>query len=509
MAAFHAICSKCGRSIFTEGKDETFYCPYCGEPLTRSGLAAEGNVVNVEQARSDYATAHGYFNAGDYAMACMYFERVCAADRNNFFADYFRRLSDIRRKRQEGKLCGAEFIMDMLTEPVAKMKLTSQPQSVKRGFLLHAFSEAEALLGALYDTIGAIYSKPEDIDRARAEYIAMGRECRRLTMLDRDVALLDDPEVGGHAVSVCEVVIKALQKAVSFISVGDVLSEPSEQICGEAKALYGVFIHFARSVRPGYNVGGCDAVYADNRAYNEIAKKAIAEYTAVNRTDARKQLTTKGKPFDDMIYRCRSAFDYTYNTIFVCPGGRTGGKEEEALITDAFAFAVQLLLPRTTLGIDGYAEVSAMDLASLSEFSRKLNALIGELETINRPLLDAQLEKLYSAVCDCVRYRYNDEEPRMRREIDAARLGKNKQYFHYRNLLYGLVCASAAALTRIVPYTSRRQSERIRLLRAGKQAADGLLYLFGYKLEDIESVPKFASLAEIYGCLNTDLKAMS
>ena len=31
-------------------------------------------------------------------------------------------------------------------------------------------------------------------------------------------------------------------------------------------------------------------------------------------------------------------------------------------------------------------------------------------------------------------------------------------------------------------------------------------YLFGYKLEEMERVPKFAPLAEIYGCMNTDLK---
>lgn len=506
MSAIHAICSHCGRSIFAESDGDKFSCPYCGQALERSELAAEGNIIDVEQAKADYTEAHEFFSAGDFVMAGICFDKVRKADKNNFFAEYFYRLSDIRRKRQEGKLCGAEFVVDMLTASVAKMKLTAQPQSVKRGFLLHIFAEAESLLTALYDTIGSIYGKPENIDQARKEYIVMGRDCRRLTLLDRETAMLDDPEVGGHVIAVTEVAIRALQKAVSFISVGDVLSEPGEDVCNEAKALYGVFIHFARSVRPGYNVGGCETVYAENRAYNEAAKKAIADYTAVNKSDARRYLTTRGKEFDDMIYRCRSAFDYTYNTIFVCPGGRTGGKDEEALIRDSFLFAFQLLLPRAVIGPDGYAEVSAMDFRTLSDFSRKLNALISELELMNKQQLDADLEHLYGGICDSVRYRYNDEEPRMRKEIEDARMNKNKQYFHYRNLLYGLVSASSVALTRIVPYTGHRQSERIRLLKTGKQAADVLLYLFGYKLEEMERVPKFAPLAEIYGCMNTDLK---
>ena len=124
-------------------------------------------------------------------------------------------------------------------------------------------------------------------------------------------------------------------------------------------------------------------------------------------------------------------------------------------------------------------------------------------------MLDSSLERLYSSVCEAVRYRFNEEEPRLRREIDEARMQKNRKYFHYRNLMFGIVCASAAALTRIVPYTGHRLGDRIRLLKIGKQAADVLLYMFGYRLEDIEKVPKFSSLTEIYGCINTDLKLLS
>ena len=35
------------------------------------------------------------------------------------------------------------------------------------------------------------------------------------------------------------------------------------------------------------------------------------------------------------------------------------------------------------------------------------------------------------------------------------------------------------------------------------------MYIFGHRLEEIEKVPKFRRLAELYACINTDLKAMA
>ena len=509
MPAIHAICYHCGKSFFVETGGSVFPCPNCGKRLEYSELSARGDVVDVQQAKADYAAAHSYFDAGDFAMAGKYFDRVRHLDRNNFFAEYFYRLSDIRRKRQEGKLCGAEFVIDMLVESITKMGLSCQPQSVKRGFLLHAFSEAEALLGALYNTISSIYDKSGDLETARKEYMIMGRDCRRLTIVDRQAAMLDDPEIADHVTSVCEMAINAVQRAVSFISVGDVISKPSPEICDEAKSLYSVFIHFIRSYDHGYRIDGCTEIYADNKAYDLEARSAIEAYSRINRADAKRGLTTPGTEFNDMIYRCNSAFDYVYNTVFVCPGGKTGGKAEADLICDALDFAVQLLLPRAVENEDGDVDISVMDYPALGDFARKFNAFASEMEVTDKQRLNDCLEKLYGALFESVRLRYNEEEPRMRKEIEEARVRKNKRYFHYRNMLYALICVSAVGLMRIIPYTGHRLGDRIRLLKAGRQAAEDLLYLFGYNLEEIERIPKFSSLTDIYAGINTDIKSLS
>ena len=507
MPSIHIICANCGKS-FVAARGEEVTCPYCGKNFTLTELTAQGKIVDADKARSDYATAHGYFDAGDYEMAGIWFGKVRKADPNNFFAEYFYRLSDIRRKRQEGKLCGAEFIMDLLLEPMAKMSYSGQPREICRGFLLNALSETSSLLSALYDTRGAIYGKPEDADSARQEYITMGNDCRRITVADRRIAMLDDEEIGNLVISICETVVKALVRAVSFIPVGKALSQPSAEICSEAKTLYGVFSHFVRSFRPGFTLAGSDAVYAENAAYDEEAVRSIAEYDRINKQNARKGLSTFSAQYDDMIYRCKSAFDYVYNTVFVCPGGNAGGESERALLCDALIFAEQIVMPRVYADQDGLT-VTAPDFDSLIAFSRKFGAIAEELKALDKQSLDASIEDIYEKICDSVRLAYNAEQPRMRREIDEDCARKNKMYFHYRNLLFGIVSASAFALTRIVPYTGHRKGGRIRLLKAGKQAADDLLYIFGHRLEEIEKVPKFRRLAELYACINTDLKAMA
>lgn len=509
MPAIHAICYHCGKSIFVNADRGDFLCPNCGKPLTYHELVARGNVVNVAQAKADYAAAYEYFKSGDFVMAGRYFDKVRETDRNNFFAEYYYRLSDIRRKRQEGKLCGAEFVIALLMEPVEKMKAACQPISVKRGFLLHAFSEAESLLNALYDTIGVIYGNSGDIDSARKEYLIMGRDCRRLTMIDREAAMLDDSEVSGHVISICEIAINAIQRAVSFIPRGIELNKPSAVTCDEAKALYSVFIHFLRSVRTGYRVAGCGQVYADVKAYDKEAFSSIEAYSLINKVNAKRYLITQCNEYNKMIYQCQSAYEYIYNTIFVCPGGRTGNKSECELICDALTFAEKLLLPRAELNADGDVDITAMNYSALIEFSRKFNTFLSEMEQIDKSLLNERLEKIYERLFDFVRVRYNEEEPRMRREIEDARMRKNKRYFHYRNMLYALVCASAFGLTKIVPYTSHRLGDRVRLIKAGRQAAEDLLYMFGYNLEEIEKVPKYSALTDIYACMNTDLKSMS
>lgn len=509
MPAIHAICYHCGKSIFVNADRGEFLCPNCGKPLTYQELVARGDVVNVAQAKADYAAAYEYFKAGDFVMARRYFDKVRETDRNNFFAEYYYRLSDIRRQRQEGKLCGAEFVIALLMEPVDKMKAACQPISVKRGFLLHAFSEAESLLHALYDTIGIIYGNSGDIDATRKEYLIMGRDCRRLTTISKEAAMLDDPEVSGHVISICEIAISAIQRAVSFIPRGVELNKPSAEICDDAKALYSVFIHFLRSIRTGYRIAGCEQVYADVKAYNKETFLSIDTYSLMNKANIKRYIITPCNEYTNMIYQCKSAYEYIYNTIFVCPGGRTGEKSECDLISDALIFAEKLLLPRAEINADGDVDITAMSYSALFEFSRKFNTFISELQQINKPLLDERLEEIYELLFDCVRVRYNEEETRMRREIEEARMRKNKRYFHYRNMLYALVCTSAFGLTKIVPYTEHRLGDRVRLIKAGRQAAEDLLYMFGYNLEEIEKVPKYSALTDIYACMNTDLKLMS
>ncbi len=509
MSAFHAICPACGKSLYLESNREDIYvCPFCGRSVTFSELMASGNLIDVDRAKTEYGRAHEYFSRGEFQSAEKCFGKVREIDKNNFFAEYFYRLSGIRHLRQTGKLCGAEFIVELIEAPLAKMSNTDQPDQIKRGFLLHAFAEVESLINALYETIDNLFSKADEVSNGRKEFLSMARDCRRLTLLDRKTAMLDDKEIASHLIVLCNTVMKGLQSVVAYKFTEGRINIPDATKCEEARAYFGVYYHFVRSLDAEYKPSYPEHIYKENSQYNKLAENEVEKYGS-ECVDHSSRLCESGARLTDMLYHCRSAFDYTYNTIFGSLGVRSGSSAGGELLKDAVFFARELVMPRVYKGADGQLVFDSADIITLRDICRKLNLICAELEKTDKAGLNAELEDMYSDIYDLARYHYTEVIQSAKREFSDIRILKNKQYFFCRNFLYGIVCSSVIALTQSVSYVAPRSGERIKLLRLGKQAAEDLLYLFNFKTEEIEKAAKFADLTKIYGFINTDLKAIS
>lgn len=509
MSAFHAICPSCGKSLYLESNREDVYvCPFCGRTINFSELMASGNLIDVDRAKTEYGKAHEYFAQGDFQLAEKCFDRVREIDKNNFFAEYFYRLCNIRALRSEGKLCGAEFIVGLIEAPIAKMALTDQPDQIKRGFLLHAFAEAESLIAALYGTVSELFSKADELVTGRKEFLAMARDCRRLTLLDRRTAMLDDKEVASHVISLCNTVMKGLQNVVAYKYTENRIFVPDASQYDEARALFGVYYHFVRSLDSDYRLPYPENIFAENAEYNKLAEEEVSKYDA-ECTDRAAHTCESGKRLTDMLFSCRSAFDYTYNTVFNSLGSRVGVPANSELLPEAIGFARELVMPRVYKGADGQLVFDSADFKALRDLCRKLNVICSELEKTDKNRLNIALEEMYSGIYETARYHYSEVVQSVRREFPDIRIQKNKQYFFYRNFLYGIVCSCVIALTQSVSYDKHRTGDRVKLLRLGKQAADDLLYLFNYKTEEIENAPRFADFTKIYGFINTDIKALS
>lgn len=509
MSAFHAICPSCGKSLYLESNREDVYvCPFCGKNITFSELMTSGNLIDVDRAKTEYGRAHEFFEQGDFKAAEKCFDKVREIDKNNFFAEYFYRLCNIRFLRQSGKLCGAEFIVGLIEAPLAKMGYTDQPEQIKRGFLLHVFAEAESLINALYETVSNLFSKADDVATGRKEFLAMARDCRRLTLLDRRTAMLDDKEVCSHLIMLCNTVMNGLQNVVAYKYTDNRMFVPDESQYDEARALFGVYYHFVRSLDAEYKLPRPEQIFKENSDYNKLTVNVIDKYRS-ECTDRALHICQSGARLTDMLYHCRSAFDYTYNTVFNSLGVRSGASAGDELLPDAIFFAHELVKPRVYKAADGQLVFDAADTKTLRDLCRKLNVVCAELERTDRNRLNIALEEMYADIFEISRYHYTEVVQSVRREFPDIRIQKNKQYFFYRNFLYGIVCSGVIALTQSVSYDKHRTGDRVKLLRLSKQAAEDLLYLFNYKTEEIENAPKFNDFTRIYGFINTDIKAMS
>lgn len=507
MSVFHAICPRCDKSVYLgRTREDRYICPHCGRSFSYAELQTSDNLVDVEAAKIEYGRAQQYFAKGDYREAEKHFDKVREIDRSNFFAEYFYRLCEIRAINETGKLCGAEIIVSLIDEPIVKMSKTSQPDRVKRMFVLHAFTEVRKLLEELFAAIARIYSGSDELENRRKEYLIFARGVRRVTLVEKESAMLVDNDIRYNVVAVCDLAIRALRRVSSGAIRNSVLCLPTSQQYDEARALFGVFAHFLRSINPGYVFSSGSDSFTDNMAFNRNVRGVVADYDRENKPYSHEFLSLKGEKLTHMLYFCRTAFDYTYHTVFNSLGGRKRSPETISLMKDALFFARQLLLPRVSVDADGMKSFDVPDFDKLREFAVFLRGICSELALDDKASLAAEAEEFYSLVFEIVRHHYGLEAQKLKAELELARAQKNKKYFYYRNFLFGVVACSTLALTEVVSFYSHKKNDRIKLLRYGKDAADDLLYLFDYRIEDIEKIPKFASLPAIYGYINTNLR---
>ena len=508
MSVFHAICPRCDKSLYLgRNREDEYVCPHCGRSFSYAMLQTSDNLVDVEAAKIEYGRAQQYFAKNDYRTAEKHFDKVREIDRSNFFAEYFYRLCDIRSINETGKLCGAEIIVSLIDEPIVKMAKTPQPDGVKRMFLLHAFTEVRKLLEELYTAIAGIYAGDDELETRRKEYLIFARGVRRVTLIDKDAAMLNEKDILSPVVAVCGLALRALRYVAAGSIRNSVLCLPTSPQYDEARALYGVFSHFLRTVSPNYVFPDDSETLAENFAFNRKVRVIVSEYERENKPYERGFLSVKGEKLTHMLYYCRTAFDYTYHSVFNRLGGRGRTPETLALMKDALYFAQKLFMPRVSVDADGGKVFDIPDFNKLRRLSAFFNNFCTELALADKNALAADLDDFYSDLFELVRYHYGMEVPKLKAELGISRAQKNKKYFYYRNFLFGIVSCATVALTEVVAFDAHRMGDRLKLLRYGKDAADDLLYLFDYHIEDIEKIPKFASLPAVYGYINTNLRA--
>ena len=505
MSVYHAICTGCRMSVhFERTREDVYACPYCGRSFSYAELSASCSLVNVEEARNEYVRAQHFFSKRDYKNAELLFDKVRAMDRNNFYAEYYYRLCNIKVANSEGRLCGAEVIILLLDAPIEKLVRSALPQSIRRMFLVHAFKQVYELMKELFEAIGRMYPRSVEREQRNKEYLMYARGARRITLLDPQTAMLGDEEIAVDAVSVCDLAMCALRR-VSAASVVDMRLElPPQAVYDECRSLFSVYRHFATKTVPGYVFPHYRESYAELAAFTAKADAFIADYSRICGDGLTRGLSVQGDKLTHMLHFCRVGFDYIYFTVFRSFGCRTDEEEAAKYLCCAVRYALQLLTPRVFSGEDGPAFGDVSDEADA--VVRPLGTVCSELAVIGKPSLASVLEKFYADVYLLVARHYGDEKARISTELEYAKSAKNKRYFYYRNFLYGVAKCARPAFAETVPFTDHRRGDRLKLLRLCKSAADDLLYLFDYRTVEMEKNPKFADLPDLYADINTNIR---
>lgn len=505
MTEFHAICPECNTSVrFERNEDDAYLCPRCGRVLYYKNLQSGGCIVDVERAEQAYAEGKYALMRFEFREAESKFADVCKIDRNNYFADFFRRLSAIKALRAGGRLCGTEIILSLLKDPIEKMSRTLHPEAMKLEFLLYAFDETIVLLNELLDGIGRLYTSIGHDDDRRKEYLLFASGVAELTSLPAEAAMFANAEVAEKAATVCDIGLRALQFVISGRMYRTELRIPSKESETEARALYAAFCSFLKTYAPNHALTFDEEAIRENEKFNRAVLDRVAKYNDSNRALAKRHLCLAGDGLLYLRYYCRTAFTYGYYTLF---RGLRAEREANAvgLMKSSLRCAFEVLRPRFYAGADG-VETDAMNHAELSEFARCFNDMCAEFAEISAADATVLFDAFFREVYEDVSFHYAEEIGLPKIDFPALRRGKNGQYFHIRNFLYGVVCCAALALPSVVVFYRHRTSDRVRLLKLGHVAGEHLFYLFGGRTAAMENIPKFADFPAMFNQIDTYLR---
>lgn len=508
MSDFYAICPECRRSLhFERTGDDVYPCPVCGRSFSYAELGSAGNIINVAAAKLSYGNARSLFDNGKYAEAEKEFEKACEFDCNNFYAEYFRLLCGIMQINGSGSYSGAEIIISLLGDPIEMLSRACQPESVRRSFLITAFRQTYSLLTGLFDAIEKIYSGRSDAGQRVSEYMTLARAVKKVTLIDYNDGMLADKEIGELAVSVCDIAMHALSRVVT-VKISDFdLHIPETSLRDECRALFAAYSIFVRKIVPEYVFPHYKENFAEVESFFAKADESIATYRRISSYD-NSYTDVKSDELSDMLHSCRTAFTFSYYTLFYGLGVRLSGKDSVSLMLKAVGYALEAMKPRIYDDGNGDKTIEIGSLSEAKTASENLCTVIAELKVSDVSGLVGVLEKFYDELCAVIHTHYGSIQAKIDASLEYIRMTKNKRYFYYRNFLYGIVCSAIPAFNEIIPVGEYRIASRNRLLRYCKTAADSLLFMFDYRSNEIEKQPKYSDLTTIYAYLNTNIKSL-
>ena len=502
MSELNAICIHCGKSVnFQRNGEDRYVCPYCARSFSYVELTTLGNIVDYESARMEYVKAQQYFAKGDYQNAEIYFNHVRDYDKNNFFAEYFYILSGLLLHGHVGRVLGLQTVMSLIDLPIVKMVNSSQPNDTKKMFLVRLFTDLYSMIKKHYEAIDDGSRNVRESERADEAYLNFAKKIRAITLLDVEAVMAKEQDIGNKIVSICDLAMKACERVQSVRSINGNLVYPSAQAYDEAKSLFSVYSYFVKKIVPSYMFPHYKASKRDLNSYLDSVIVEISEFH--KKHDVKGE--DDGKNFEHISNLCKSALSYTYHTLFNMATLRKN-EDSSQILLKAIGIALELFVPNVSVDTNKSINITSPILNDYETITGDLNNLIYASVLNTKEKTDALLKSFFARLYDIVFRYYGSQKFKIKSELDFARSRKNKAYFYYRNFLYGIVCTALPALNDVIAYVEHKSADRINLLKTCKEACEDLLFLFDYRMSEIEKTEKFDKLRTIYSQIITSIK---
>ncbi len=510
MDRLYAICPHCEKSIFVaENADGNGVCSACGQALHFPTLRQNGWLIDAESADSEYEAARQYFMNNDFKEAGVHYQKTLTYNRNHYLAEYYAALCDVYENEDRADYDMAGVLTGALVRSVRKMGLCQINVQGRIDFLGAVLNQAYILLSSYFNRIYENYEKTELWDILRDKCLLLAVAVRELTNVEKEALMVFDGSIAKSLVGLADLAICACRKVVQSHLVGDAkLDLPTDHAYEKAKACYDVLLYYASSLDPTYSVSGYKPDYTGNLLYNQSVLSVWNRYNSENKSAGKKYLSTPGELLDGFRKSAMVAVQFSHHTCFKSLATDKGEQARIALINDAISFCFELLMPRIHINAEKKVVIDVKTYAQACDVGAYLADFMQDFIAYNHRLAGEYAHRFFVKLSETVKLYYGAVFNSYNRIVDRLKEAQNSEYRYYKNFLHEVIYSCVPALREIVPVAAGAASDRLKILKFGKQVIDEFLMLNDYKVEELALSAKYSDVLDIYNAFDNSLASI-
>lgn len=486
------------------------FCNVCGQELTEESLISGDLIVDAQSADAEYRLAQEYFANSDFREAGNRFKKVLTYHKNHYLAEYFSALCDVYENEEKTDFNVGGQIFSGILKSIEKLGLCQVNINGRIEFLTVIFSQSHIILSSYFNRIYDKYEKTEMWDILRDKCVDIAVAAKDLFVLDKELLMTFDKGIAKYLISIADLAICACRKAVAPHLISDkILDLPTDYQYEKVKSCYGVIMYSASEIDSDYGSDEYKPDYTANLLYSKKVADELNKYNVENQSLNKRCLSTLGELLNSFKKDALTAVKYSYHTCFKSLSNCKTEQARIALINDSVSFCFELLMPRIYIDSDKKINVSVNSYTQAIDIYSYLNDFLRDFHEYNAKIAADCVVKFFERVYETVKTHFNSVVNAYEKSLDKIKDAHDSEYRYYKNFLHNIIYSCSVALKEMMYYDSHPMSERLKVLKLGKQACEEFLMLNDYKVEELAQSVKYSDMLDIYNELDNSIEEFS